>query len=326
MHRFYYLLIVFLGSATLWASPVRERYKASDYIDLYQAEALKQMAEHKIPASVILGQAMVETDFGNSKLAVNANNHFGLKCHKEWKGPTYSYDDDKRNECFRKYESVLDSYNDHSMFLKSRPRYGFLFELEITDYRNWANGLKEAGYATHPDYAKKVIDIIEKYRLYELDRNGYIAPSPIIGEAMAKEEPATEREETTIAEKEVTHKIVKSEQGNFVIVKPGDTYSKIAREFNISYSAILKYNSCDGKGSLHEHDVVFIESKKEVPVPEYHTVVQGETAQSIANLYRLELKSFCKRNKLKLDGTVPKPGTVLYLSLQKPTKAKGKGA
>lgn len=129
-----------------------------------------------IPASVILAQAMLESGNGSSNLATSANNHFGIKCHKEWRGPTFTMDDDEKDECFRKYESVVDSYSDHSLFLCSRKWYAFLFTLPKNDYVAWAKGLKQAGYATHPAYAELLIEIIEKNRLYELDTMESIPP------------------------------------------------------------------------------------------------------------------------------------------------------
>lgn len=142
---------------------------ANDYISTYKSKAVKEMLLYKIPASIILGQGMLESGNGNSNLARNAKNHFGIKCHKEWTGPTFIMDDDEKNECFRKYDDVQDSYTDHSMFLTSRPRYASLFTLPKNDYTAWAKGLKSAGYATHPRYAEMLIEVIEKNRLYELD-------------------------------------------------------------------------------------------------------------------------------------------------------------
>ena len=139
------------------------------YIKQYRDIAIAQMHKHKIPASIILAQGCLESGDGNSVLARKANNHFGIKCHNGWKGSKFKYDDDQKNECFRKYADVKDSYTDHSYFLISGSRYNSLFDLPVTDYKGWAHGLKAAGYATNPQYAKLLIDIIEKYKLYEYD-------------------------------------------------------------------------------------------------------------------------------------------------------------
>ena len=144
-------------------------FKTQKYIATYAEEAINQMVNYKIPASVIMAQAIFESKCGSSQLAQKSNNHFGIKCHIEWGGDTVVKTDDTLNECFRKYEKVIDSYTDHSLFLRSRSRYSYLFELPITDYANWCKGLKASGYATYPTYAEELIQLIENLRLYELD-------------------------------------------------------------------------------------------------------------------------------------------------------------
>lgn len=164
-----YLVIAVLLSFKMGAvnvPPMQARLYAAWYGD----DAVAQMVQYKIPASVILAQAIFESCCGNSDLAKRSNNHFGIKCHIEWGGDTIVKTDDTLNECFRKYKSVEDSYTDHSMFLKSRSRYAGLFEIPVTDYKGWCYGLKSAGYATYPCYAEELIRIIEENKLYELDR------------------------------------------------------------------------------------------------------------------------------------------------------------
>jgi flagellum-specific peptidoglycan hydrolase FlgJ len=149
---------------------------AYEYIDAYKDLAIGQMNLHRIPASVILAQAIFESGYGHSELAKRSNNHFGIKCHLTWIGDTVLKSDDKINECFRKYDEVRDSYTDHSLFLKSRPWYAQLFRLELTDYKGWCRGLKEAGYATHPQYAEELIRIIEQNQLYVFDGAEHLQP------------------------------------------------------------------------------------------------------------------------------------------------------
>lgn len=141
-----------------------------EYIETYSVIAVEQMVEHRIPASVTMAQAILESRSGTSNLALRSNNHFGIKCHIEWGGDTIHQDDDTLSECFRRYGNINDSYTDHSLFLKSRPRYAGLFNYPITDYKAWCHGLKTCGYATFPDYAETLITIIENFRLYELDQ------------------------------------------------------------------------------------------------------------------------------------------------------------
>ncbi|MZP65514.1 MAG: hemagglutinin, partial [Bacteroidales bacterium] len=140
------------------------------YINQYRDIAISEMKRTGVPASITLAQGMVESDYGRSTLARLGNNHFGIKCHNGWKGQTMRKHDDRRNECFRKYNSALESYYDHSDFLRSGSRYAFLFDLDPLDYKAWARGLKKAGYATNPDYANMLIRKIEENRLYEFDR------------------------------------------------------------------------------------------------------------------------------------------------------------
>ncbi|MGZ3866324.1 MAG: glycoside hydrolase family 73 protein [Bacteroidia bacterium] len=185
LRRLFSILLLF--SVKVYCLPFYNSFTSLDYITRYRELALKEMKCYNIPASIILAQAMVESGNGSSNLATNANNHFGIKCHKEWHGPTFIMDDDENDECFRKYESVVDSYSDHSLFLCSRRWYAFLFQLPKTDYVAWARGLKSAGYATHPAYAEMLIEVIEKNRLYELDTMTAESITPLLA-AEKKEE------------------------------------------------------------------------------------------------------------------------------------------
>ena len=143
--------------------------KVEIYINDYKDLAIEHMNIYGIPASIKLAQGILESGSGKSELAVNSNNHFGIKCHSNWEGERTYYDDDEKNECFRKYKLVKDSYIDHSLFLSNKGRYSSLFNLKITDYKGWAKGLKKAGYATDPEYANNLIRLIEKYYLFDFD-------------------------------------------------------------------------------------------------------------------------------------------------------------
>jgi len=143
--------------------------KINRYIKLYAPIARKQMKVYKIPASITMAQGILESGHGESTLATKGNNHFGIKCHKEWKGKKIFHDDDKEDECFRSYRNPVKSYKDHSLFLVNRDRYRFLFDLNKKDYKSWAEGLKKAGYATDPEYAKKLISLIERFNLTRFD-------------------------------------------------------------------------------------------------------------------------------------------------------------
>ena len=220
---------IILLTATLFFVPaVFAQYTKNDiyiYLDTYKELAIKKMQEYKIPASITLAQGIFESACGTSKLAKEGNNHFGIKCHKEWEGDTLLIDDDALGECFRRYETVEDSYTDHSLFLTSRPRYSELFNLDIMDYKAWAHGLKAAGYATNPKYAERLITVIETYHITQYDTICYKQAQqkgPSIVEV--KEKPVVEMpQEEKLKKEQKTKKrqlIVEKDAENEFIVEP----------------------------------------------------------------------------------------------------------
>lgn len=196
-----------------------------DYINLFSIVAQDNMKSHGIPASITLAQGILESGAGKGRLSLEANNHFGIKCHKEWKGATISHDDDALQECFRKYDNPADSYRDHSLFLTSRPWYANLFKLEKDDYKGWAHGLKKSGYATDPKYPAKLIAIIERYELYKYD-------NVVLGK-----EPQTVSVVSTVLVTEVSQLEADYE------VKKGDTFYSLSKAFGISIDELKKINN-----------------------------------------------------------------------------------
>jgi flagellum-specific peptidoglycan hydrolase FlgJ len=190
------------------------------YIENYKGVAQANMEKYGIPASIILGQAILESGSGTGPLSVQANNHFGIKCHKDWLGQTVKYDDDAIDECFRKYYNASDSFRDHSLFLTSRPRYSSLFKLNKTDYKAWAKGLKAAGYATDTLYPTKLIGLIERYQLYKYDIGG----------------------KGKIQETEIKSVEVSLETERYVVVK-GDTLYSISKKYNIPIEELKRQNN-----------------------------------------------------------------------------------
>ena len=160
------VLILFI----IYALTVSAQNKTEQYIEQYSQIAVDEMNRYNIPASITLAQGILESGNGESRLATQGNNHFGIKCHGNWNGKTIIADDDEKGECFRKYNKVAESYRDHSLFLTERGRYSFLFDYNKTDYKKWAKGLKKAGYATNPKYPTLLIDLIEKYDLSRFDK------------------------------------------------------------------------------------------------------------------------------------------------------------
>ena len=203
------------------------------YIKRYAPLAVIKMHEYKIPASITLAQGILESGNGRSVLASKSNNHFGIKCHRGWKGKRVYHDDDKKDDCFRKYEHVEYSYNDHSEFLTGRKRYAFLFKLRKNDYKGWAKGLKKAGYATDKKYPKKLIKIIQNYKLFEFDK---VKKKDLKKYKRAKRKPVSVSVTTKISTKPK-----KSSEKSYT-VKKGDTLYSIARKNALSVSALKKLN------------------------------------------------------------------------------------
>ncbi len=216
-------------------------YNTLSYIEAFKTVAIEEMNTYGIPASIKLAQGILESGSGNSSLARFANNHFGIKCTSEWKGKAYYKDDDKENECFRVYKDARDSFKDHSDFLK-RKRYSFLFELDKNDYKNWAYGLKTAGYATNPKYPELLISLIERYELYKYD-------SPESErEKIAREDRVFKEINANIPKEDQKFKPVNiaggdgRQQGAYYEVKQGDTLYKIARLYGLSVEELKSIN------------------------------------------------------------------------------------
>lgn len=289
------------------------------YIEKYKDIAIKKMKEYRIPASITLAQGILESGSGNSRLATEANNHFGIKCHKEWTGKTIYVDDDEKNECFRKYSKAEDSYDDHSLFLTTRDRYAFLFKYETTDYTKWAYGLKQAGYATNPKYPELLIKLIEKYDLSQYDSPTYK------GHKKNKEKTAVEAAAVTSQVSKPALKPIAqtSPKGRkmyeingvkLVLAESSDTYTSIAAEFGIYSWQIRSYNDLSKKQKIQTGDLIFLEKKKSKAEKDFkvHVVVQGETLQYVSQIYGIRLKKLLKKNNLPEGIQVP-AGTQLKL-------------
>jgi LysM repeat protein len=302
--KYQFIPFLFFVSVFCYAQPSEPKMTPEKYIASFKDEAVKEMLMFNIPASITLAQGMLESGNGNSDLAVYANNHFGIKCH-EWNGPTFTKDDDRKDECFRKYPTVLDSYTDHSQFLKSRSRYASLFELKRSDYKGWAAGLKKTGYATDPAYTKRLLDLIESYKLYNFDKTDGL---PTITASVSK---------TYTPEKMETREILRFHFIKYVIVKPGDTFVKIAKETDKDLWQLYKYNDLTAADKLIAGQKLFLQPKRSKATVPFHTVHKGDTMRSVSQLYGIKLKKLYKKNHLK-RGEEPKAGDILYLRKSKP--------
>jgi LysM repeat protein len=321
------LVIVFHASA--FAGNILLGEAAKKYIQNFKSDAVKEMLMYNIPASITLAQGMLESGYGLSDLAVYANNHFGIKCHEEWHGPTFIKTDDAKDECFRKYPSVLDSYTDHSLFLRSRPRYASLFELKTTDYKGWANGLKEAGYATDPKYVRRLLELIETYELYKYDKpnqNKEIdAIKNVPTQKTVKPSNSEHIESTTaLAEKKSVAKLETNQPREilhsgiikYIIIKPNDTFLKVSKDLDKDLWQLYKFNDLSPDDKLIPGQKLYLQPKRRKAKEPFHIVQKGETMKSISQLYNIKLKSLYKKNRMK-ETDEPTPGQQLYMRHRK---------
>jgi hypothetical protein len=270
------------------------------YIEKYKDLAIKQMKEYKIPASITLAQALLESGAGRSDLAHSSNNHFGIKCHADWKGKRIYRRDDNPKDCFRRYETIEDSYEDHSRFLCNHSRYSVLFSYNITDYEAWARGLQKCGYATDKAYANKLINYIEVYQLYLYD---YKSTS-----SKKNKDRKTSGEPRRMRPTYITHGLL------YVEAEANDSFEKIAYDMGFKLKNLLKYNEAPENFPLKKGDIVYLEmKKKKASVPYYEYIVKiGDSMHRISQRYGIRLKNLYKMNK-KDANYVPTEGDVLRL-------------
>lgn len=293
------ILLVVLCAFAFSAQAQRRNQRYEEYIERYSPLAVEQMRVHKIPASITLAQGLLESGAGYSELARKSNNHFGIKCGGRWNGPSVRHDDDARQECFRAYGNPVESYEDHSLFLKRGARYAFLFDLDITDYKGWARGLKKAGYATDPSYANRLITIIEDYELYKYDRarqrgGGYVP-----------------RVENRVIN---PHQVYLANDLAYVVARRGDTFESIGKEFDISARKLIRYNDLHKDYTLADGDVIYLHAKKKKASKNYivHVVKDGDSMHSISQTYGIRLKNLYKMNRKDAE-YVPEVGDRLRL-------------
>ncbi len=291
------VVLAAIGMAEGWCQSLSMDWL--NYIEKWHSLAVRHQQQYGIPASITLAQGLLESGAGLSRLATEGNNHFGIKCHKDWTGDGIYQDDDEKNECFRKYADAAESFEDHARFLK-RKRYQPLFQLKETDYAGWANGLKQCGYATDPTYAAKLVNIIEMYELYKYDSN-----QPVV--AKRRELKGDETLEHSVNmnivnEFRIMHKISQKWGLYYITVYAGDTYDSIADEYGMKKRKLLGYNDLDSDAAMLPAGSVLYLQEKNSRMPEgsveAHKVRRGETAYSIAQAYGLKLKSLLKINGL----------------------------
>jgi LysM repeat protein len=315
--RSYSVLLFSLCSLWLIFPSSAQVMTPQEYIETYKDIAISEMKRTGIPASITLAQGLIESGNGNSALSKQSNNHFGIKCKKDWTGRSVNYDDDAPQECFRAYDRAEDSYRDHSDFLRAGQRYAFLFELEPTDYKGWANGLKEAGYATNPQYADMLISAIERYELDQYDNGNKRKP------IKPDDKPVKPPVFAGVTEDAETLNGIP-----IYIAKEGDIYTGIAEANYMMRWEVAKYNDTKQGDKIEPGTILYLKPKGRKAHEKFHTVKDGEGMYYIAQLHGIRLKSLYKMNRMKPDEE-PAPGEKLSLrekreappklSSQKPT-------
>lgn len=338
MKKLVLLLTMCWAFAAFASLPKSEEKSPSDlYLEKYAGYAVEEMHRSGVPASITLAQGMLESNYGRSELAVNANNHFGIQCHSSWTGDKYKSMDSGQMRDFRKYETVLGSYQDHSQFLSGNKRYKGLFELDRSDYKGWANGLQKAGYAEDPAYAAKLISVIERYGLdkYDVMSQG-AAPGKTKPGKKEKKDKHVKKEKpvpaapspvvVVVDEKPLAEKQRKSHRYNlaremysqngvpFVYSCEGETYSEIARQYNLFLNEILRYNDVVYDGELPYGTVVYLQAKKSKAAKGYdeYFVEEGMGMWEISQKYGVKEKKLRKLNGFAEDYQ-PNVGDVIVL-------------
>jgi LysM repeat protein len=343
-NRLFFLLTVFLitglisckstkpvaSKTTRYPTPTREPVRSvSDYVNLYKNLAISEMKRTGIPASITLAQGIIESDCGRSKLAREANNHFGIKCHKDWTGPTIKHDDNANNECFRKYPKAEESYYDHSDFLKAGSRYSFLFNNSSTDYKAWAYGLKKAGYATNPDYANMLIRTIEGNNLSAFDQPSGFSGPPVIDTTMISSvvTPAKTVEKASqspVGPDIVVKRATRVRENNkipYIVVRDGDTREKLENEYQLLKGELPRYNEMRSDFKLTPGQILYLQPKKDKAEEgkEYYNVTEEDSMYSIAQQFGIKLKKLYEMNRMA-EGTEPEPGRKMWLRNIRPAE------
>lgn len=328
--------LLFLLAATLLAaseSYAQERMTRAEYIAKWRHIAIDNMETYGIPASITMAQGLLESGAGNSELARKSNNHFGIKCKSTWTGDKVYHDDDAKGECFRAYPTVEESFEDHAEFLNVNKRYESLFAYDITDYKKWAHGLKAAGYATAPDYAERLIKIIEEEHLYLLDQNDGIAlydsyMEEKLGIATPKQKPENSEKQpepqpapavvrdmtTAYADRGIDpdnfrvtinshhgYNVYKTNGAHYIIAKEGDDYAKLGKLFEMSASTLRRFNDVGSATEPSQGDIVYIERKaaRWKGSNLMHTVISGETLHTLSQVYGVRLDQLSKLNRIR---------------------------
>ena len=302
-----------------------QKMTKEQYIQAYKDIAIEQMKKNGVPASIIMAQAILESGNGNGRLAQEANNHFGIKCHKDWTGPTIRHDDDAKQECFRKYADVRGSFEDHSQYLKSNKRYAFLFELPVNDYKDWAYGLKKAGYATNPRYAELLIKQIEDNQLYLLDKGVDITFAQSATKqptTSSKKSSRTTRDEAFVVDIYNSRDVAECNGAKFIVVKEGDSVDKLADQYGLMRWQLYKYNDLTADSTLTAGQRIYVQPKRNKASRgnDFYTAQEGDKMYQLSQSFGVKLSKLYKMNGMT-PGEEPAAGQKIYLRSYKSGKS-----
>jgi len=315
-------LLVFLFAAAIsFSAKAQDNEAVNVYIQQYKQLAIDEMIRTGVPASITLAQGILESNAGRCTLTQQSNNHFGIKCKTDWTGEVVYHDDDRKGECFRRYNSAEDSYRDHSDFLKNRPNYAALFDIDVTNYKDWAYGLKRAGYATNPVYAQSLITTIERYDLEQYTDVALVQSNQLdVASSNIQPQQHIEFTNASLIQQDVkqnasyakpavakypVNSVFRINQANVLYVQPGASLFAIASQYGIPYKKLLDYNDMDNVDILQQPTLVYLEKKPKQGSKDYHIAMPNENLYDIAQEEGVQLESllaynnYSKNNQLK---------------------------
>ncbi|MGI8951549.1 MAG: glucosaminidase domain-containing protein [Chitinophagaceae bacterium] len=334
-----FLLVV---TTIIFLSIYAQNTAIQNYISTYKELAINEMMRTGVPASITLAQGILESQAGQSDLVKQSNNHFGIKCKTEWTGAKIYHDDDEKGECFRVYQSAEDSYRDHSDFLKNRPYYADLFNLDPTDYQGWAYGLKQAGYATEKDYPQNLIKLITDYHLQDYtlialqkERNPnqqIIAANNSLDNSTSSANnnnvflsaPTQQQNissvtiaQTSVAPPSYPKGIFSINQLKVIYAQAGTSLFALASNYNVAYQKLLDFNELPQQDILAKDQLIFLERKSKKGANDFHVVAEDETLENIAQTEGVRLENLLEYNHL-YKGEEPAKGEKIYLKFNAP--------
>lgn len=301
------LLLVVTLTAVFSARAFSQNSDRQEYIEKYASTAYFEMLEFGIPASITLAQGILESGNGKSELADKSNNHFGIKCHSDWTGPRVYHDDDEKGECFRKYKHPSESFRDHSLFLKNGSRYRSLFDLEPTDYKGWARGLKSAGYATSPTYADRLIAIIEEEELHKYDDRNYFSETTRDPQITAGNVPKSAKKRF------LAHRATQGLVGVWhIVLLQGETLEQVADSMNVPIRKLLEWNDLTYESVVGAGERVYVQQKRRNGQDKTYKVQSGDRLRDIAQQKGIRLERLYKINGFPV-GFQPQAGQTIRL-------------